>query len=62
MYIAATIFPARARIHENTGFPCIKYGAGPEHHAVQGRLSQARNDNLHKTYVIMYNTYLSIGA
>ena len=39
---------------ENSGFLRIKYKAGPEHHAVQGRLSQARNDKLYKIYVAVY--------
>ncbi len=37
--------------------PGIKYRAGPEHYAVQGRLSQAWNDKLHKIYVVMYRNW-----
>jgi len=39
--------PARAGIQKRLYSPRIKYGAGPERHAVQSRLSQARNDRPH---------------
>ena len=55
LFVAIVVIPAKAGIQKSTGFPRIKYGAGPEHHAVQGRLSQARNDKLDRTLVVCNN-------